>query len=347
MKQKRVELFVPCCIDQLYPQTAFNTIKVLEHLGLEVTYNPEQVCCGQTAFKNGYWDEAKEIGEKFINDFNSGLPIICPSASCAAYVKNHYKKLFHNSGLHLEYLKIRENIYELTDYIVNVLHVEKLGAQFPHKVTFHDSCSALREYGLKDEPRRLLRQVRGLSLLEMEDSDDCCGFGGAFSLAFEPISVAMVKNKVEKALATGAEYIVSTDSTCLGNMEAYIRKQGLGIRCIHIADILACGLDDVPLSETSSNVDGQTMPSTEKAASAGSPLEAALEVSSSEAGLVVGPLETGSEQKILEPDSGQKVPEPVSEEELPDSGSAKDVVEKEQATDNKETVNPINPVNNE
>lgn len=311
MKQKRVELFVPCCIDQLYPQTAFNTIKVLEHLGLEVTYNPEQVCCGQTAFKNGYWDEAKAIGEKFINDFNSGLPIICPSASCAAYVKNHYWKLFYNSGLHLEYRKIRENIYELTDYIVNVLHVEKLGSRFSHKVTFHDSCSALHEYGLKEEPRRLLRQVKGLILLEMEDSDDCCGFGGAFSMAFEPISVAMVKDKVEKALATGAEYIVSTDSTCLGNMEAYIRKQGLGIRCIHIADILACGLDDVSLSEVSTREGECHLPGLEITGSVDTPLDAGLVVDS------------------------------------PDPGSAKEVEEKGQETDNRETVNPINPVNNE
>lgn len=244
MKKKKVELFVPCCVDQLYPQTAFSTIKILEHLGMEVSYNPEQVCCGQAAFKNGYWDEAKELGEKFIHDFNSGLPIVCPSSSCAAYVRNHYKKLFHNTGLHLEYLKIREKIFELTDFLVHCLGVEKVGSKFPHTVTFHDSCSAVHEYGLKSEPRLLLSNVEGLRLVEMEHSDECCGFGGAFSLAFEPVSVAMVKRKVEYALATGAEYIVSTDPTCLAHMESYIRKQKLEIRCIHIADLLASGLGD-------------------------------------------------------------------------------------------------------
>lgn len=243
MKKKlTVELFVPCCIDQLYPQTAFNTIKVLEHVGVEVHYNPEQICCGQTAFRNGYWDEAKEIGEKFLHDFGSGLPVVSPSASCVAYVKNYYRKLFFNTGLHLEYRKLCENIYELTDFLVNVLKVVETGAEFPHRVTWHDSCQALRGYGIREEPRLLLRHVKGLELVEMQKSDQCCGFGGMFSMLFEPVSVAMTARKLENALATGAEYIVSTDSTCLGNMEAYIKKQGLKIKCMHVADVLAAGL---------------------------------------------------------------------------------------------------------
>ena len=242
MEKKKIELFVPCCIDQLYPQTAFNAIKVLEHLGVEVNYNPEQICCGKTAFHNGYWDEAKEIGEKFLHDFGSGLPVVCPSASCVSYVKNYYWKLFYNTGLHLEYRKLRENIYEFTDFIVNQLRVVEVGASFPHKVTDHDSCSALREYGIWEEPRLLLRNVRDLELVEMEKTDQCCGFGGMFSMGFEPVSVAMTEQKVNNALATEAEYIVSTDATCLGNMEAYIKKQKLNIQCIHIADVLASGL---------------------------------------------------------------------------------------------------------
>lgn len=240
--KKKVELFVPCCINQLYPQTAFNTIKVLEHLGVEVHYNPEQTCCGQTAFKNGYWDEAKEIGEKFLRDFSSGLPVVCPSASCVAYIKNYYHKLFFNTGWHLEYRKLRENIYELTDFIVNVLRVNEVGGEFPHKVTYHSACSALREYGLMEEPRILLKNVKGLELVEMEKADQCCGFGGMFSMTFEPISVAMTAQKLSNALATEAEYVVSTEATCLANMDAYVKKQGLPIKCLHIADVLAAGL---------------------------------------------------------------------------------------------------------
>lgn len=242
METKKVELFVPCCVDRLYPQTAFSTIKVLEHLGVEVHYEPGRGCCGQTAFKNGYWDDAKEIGEKFIRDFGTGLPVVCPSASCVGYVKNHYWKLFYNTGLHLEYRKLRENIYELTDFIVNVLRKVKVGGKFPHKVTYHSSCSALREYGLVEEPLLLLQNVEGLELVPMQKADQCCGFGGAFSFGFEPVSVAMTRQKVANALATEAEYIVSTDCSCLANMEAYIKKQKSGIGCLHIADVLASGL---------------------------------------------------------------------------------------------------------
>lgn len=243
MEKRKIQLFVPCCIDQLYPQTAFHTIQVLEHLGVEVEYSPEQICCGQTAFKNGYWDEAKEIGEKFLHDFGSGLPVVCPSASCVGYIKNYYWKLFFNTGLHLEYRKLRENIYEFTDYIVNVLRVSDTGSTFAHKVTYHDSCAALREYSLVEEPRLLLSNVKGLELVEMEKTSQCCGFGGMFSMGFEPVSVAMTEQKVNNALATEAEYIVSTDATCLGNMEAYIKKQKLPIKCMHIADVLAQGLE--------------------------------------------------------------------------------------------------------
>ncbi|MEG1718429.1 MAG: (Fe-S)-binding protein, partial [Bacteroidales bacterium] len=142
MNDKDVDLFVPCCIDQLYPQTGFNVIKVLKHLGVKVHYNAEQTCCGQVAFKNGFWDEAKEIGEKFLHDFNNQRYIVCPSASCVGYIKNYYWKLFYNTSLHIEYKLLRENIFEFTDYLINVLRITDTGAVFEHKVTFHDSCAA-------------------------------------------------------------------------------------------------------------------------------------------------------------------------------------------------------------
>jgi L-lactate dehydrogenase complex protein LldE len=239
---KNIDLFVPCCIDQLYPQTAFNVIKVLEKLGVEVNYNPQQICCGQSIFKNGYWDEAKEIGEKFINDFNTGRFVVSPSASCVGYIKKHYWDLFYNTGFHLEYKNLHERIVEFTDYLVNFLHASDLGAVFEHRVTYHDSCSALRECGIREEPRILLSNVSGLTLVEMEKTERCCGFGGTFSLDYPALSVAMTQNKLQAALATGAEYIVSTDASCLGNMQAVIDKQNLPIKCIHIADVLASGI---------------------------------------------------------------------------------------------------------
>ncbi|GAB4323426.1 MAG: (Fe-S)-binding protein [Bacteroidales bacterium] len=236
-----IDIFIPCFIDQIYPDTGMNMVKILERLGHEVNYNPHQTCCGQMAFNSGFWKEARELGEKFIRDFPNDRPVVAPSASCVGYVKNYYDKLFFNSGLHLEYKRLIRNIYEFSDFLVNKLKVEDIGASFPHKVTYHDSCAALREYGLKDEPRRLLSHVKGLELIEMKDTDVCCGFGGTFSVKHEAISSAMAQQKVENALDTGAEYIVSTDSSCLMHQDGYIRKQNIPLKVIHLADVLASG----------------------------------------------------------------------------------------------------------
>ncbi|MDZ7740431.1 MAG: (Fe-S)-binding protein [Bacteroidota bacterium] len=238
---KEVDLFVPCFIDQVYPQTAFNLVKILEKCDVRVHYNPKQTCCGQMAFNSGFWDEAKSIGAKFIKDFNNDRMVVGPSASCVGYVRNYYEKLFHNSSLHNEYRQLVRNIYEFSDFMVNVLKVEDLGATFEAKVTYHDSCAALREYGIKEEPRKLLSKVKSLELIEMKDTDVCCGFGGTFSIKHEPIATAMAEQKVENALATGAEYIVSTDSSCLMHQEGYIKKHKLKMKTIHLADVLASG----------------------------------------------------------------------------------------------------------
>ncbi|MEI6574542.1 MAG: (Fe-S)-binding protein [Bacteroidota bacterium] len=236
-----VDLFIPCFVDQLYPETAFNMVKVLERCGVGVHYNPEQTCCGQMAFNSGYWDEAKAIGEKFIKDFPNDRPIVGPSASCVGYIRNYYPKLFHNTALHNEYKQVRKNIFEFSDFLVNVLKVKDVGASFPHTITYHDSCAALREYGIKEEPRMLLANVRGLKLVEMKENETCCGFGGTFAVKFEPISTAMAEQKIENALETGAEYIVSTDLSCLMHQEAFIKKHNHPIKVIHIADVLASG----------------------------------------------------------------------------------------------------------
>ena len=238
----KVSLFIPCFIDQMYPDTAFNVVKILEKLNVEVHYNPEQTCCGQPAFNSGYWKEAKSLAEKFLNDFAEADLIVSPSASCSGYIRNNYQKLFKEGEAQFESVaKMKGQVVELTDFLVNHLGVLDLGAVFPHKVTFHDSCAGLREYGIKSEPRQLLEKVKGLELVEMEDTETCCGFGGTFVAKFTNISAAMTEQKVSNALATGAEYIVSTESSCLLNIESYITKQKLPIKPIHIADILASG----------------------------------------------------------------------------------------------------------
>lgn len=238
----KAEAFIPCFIDQFFPETGRNMIKLLEKLKVEVHYNPNQTCCGQMAFNSGFWDEAKELGEKFIKDFQRSQYVVSPSASCTGMVKRQYPKLFHNSALHNQSKQLQSTIFEFTDFLVNVLKKSDIGAEFNHKVTYHESCASKREYGLTNEPRLLLSKVKGLELIEMEEPDSCCGFGGTFSIKFEGISSAMAQQKVEKALATGAEYIVSTDSSCLMNINGYIEKHKLPIKCIHIVDLLAANL---------------------------------------------------------------------------------------------------------
>ncbi len=238
-----VDLFIPCFIDQVYPDTALNMVKILEKVGCGVNYNPEQTCCGQPAFNAGYRDECKEVGEKFIREFQNDRYIVTPSASCSGFVKNYYPEMFHNSVLHNEYKQIQKNMFEISDFLVNVLKITDLGAKLEGVATYHDSCAALREYGIKREPRVLLEKVRGLELREMEDTETCCGFGGSFSVKFEPIAVGMGEQKVNNALKTGADYIISTDISCLMHMDGYAKKQGKNVKMMHLVDVLASGLD--------------------------------------------------------------------------------------------------------
>ncbi len=236
-----VDIFIPCFIDQFYPETGFNMIKILKKLDIGVHYNDEQTCCGQMAFSSGFWDEAKEMGEKFIMDFPNNRPIVAPTASCVGMVRNNYGELFHNTALHNEYRQIQKNMFEFTEFLVKVLKVTDVGAEFNARVTYHDSCSSLRELHSNNEARQLLQNVKGLELVEMKDNDVCCGFGGTFSVKNEAISSAMAEQKVLNAIDTGAEYIVSTDLSCLMHQESFAKKQKLPIKIIHIIDVLASG----------------------------------------------------------------------------------------------------------
>lgn len=216
-------------------------VQILERVGVKVHYNPNQTCCGQMAFNGGFWDEARCVAEKFIRDFKDYPLVIGPSASCIGMVKNYYPGMFDNSALHLENRQLSRKIFELTDFLVNVLKKEDLGARFPARITLHESCAGLREYGLTDEARRLLARVKDLELVEMKDTHVCCGFGGTFSVKHEAISTAMAQQKIENALETGATHIVSTEASCLMHLQGYIDKHQLPMKTIHIADILVSG----------------------------------------------------------------------------------------------------------
>ncbi len=235
----KVNLFVPCFIDQFYPQVAFDTIKILERVGCQVIFDQRQTCCGQPAFNSGYWKETLTAAKHFIEVFDNGYPIVAPSASCTGFIRRNYRKLSDDSDYLAKVEDLTGRIFELTDFLVNQLEITDLGAEFKAVVTYHDACSALREYGIKQEPRILLANVKGLELREMEEAETCCGFGGTFSVKMKPISVAMVQQKVESAMETGADYIVSTEASCFLNIEGFIKRQRLKIKTIHIANILA------------------------------------------------------------------------------------------------------------
>ncbi len=237
----RVQLFIPCFIDQLYPETAFNMVKVLEKATCDVHYNPNQTCCGQPAFNAGFWNEAIDVASKFIKDFENTDYIVAPSASCVGFVKNYYGKLFENSANHNKVKDLGNRIFEFTSFLTDVLKIEQYGAELNAKATYHDSCAALRECKIKEGPRNLLKNVKGLELVEMDDNETCCGFGGTFAVKFDAISIAMADQKVNHALATGAEYIISTDSSCLLHIDGFIKKKKLPIKTMHIADVLASG----------------------------------------------------------------------------------------------------------
>lgn len=237
----KIELFVPCFVDQLYPETAYNTIKVLEKAGCEVNYNSKQTCCGQPAYNAGYWEQAKEIGNKFLNDFSESDYIVAPSASCVGMVKNGFNDLFTNTIVHNKCRSMQSNIFELSDFLINVLKKDYFGAELDGKAVYHDSCSGLRECKIKEEPRQLLAKVHGLEMVEMKDTDMCCGFGGTFAVKFDSISSAMAEQKVNNALEMEAEYIISTDLSCLMHLEGYIKKNNIPLKTMHIADVLANG----------------------------------------------------------------------------------------------------------
>lgn len=216
-------------------------IRVLEKAGCTVQYNEEQTCCGQPAFNAGFRDDAKEVCVKFLKDFSGTDYVVTPSASCTGFVRNYYGDLFMDSSYNKEVKNIGRRIIEFSDFLVNVIHQENFNASLSGKATYHDSCAALRECKIKKEPRKLLSQVKGLEVVEMEDVETCCGFGGSFAVKFEPISLAMADQKVKHALDTGAEYIISTDLSCLMHLDGYIRHKGLPLKTLHIADVLSSG----------------------------------------------------------------------------------------------------------
>ena len=235
----KVSIFIPCFVDQIYPQVAISMVKVLERLGCEVDYPEGQTCCGQPAFNSGYWDEARSVAEHALDVFAKSDVIVSSSGSCGAMMKVFYPELFKGTTRHFDALKLAPKIHEFSDFLVNTLKVTDVGARFSGTATFHDGCHGLRELGIESQPRELLRNVRGLTLLEMKEAKTCCGFGGTFSVKYPMISTAMGEVKCASILETEADTLVSNDSSCLMHIQGLFQREGKAIPCLHLAEVLA------------------------------------------------------------------------------------------------------------
>jgi L-lactate dehydrogenase complex protein LldE len=236
----RVSLFVTCIVDQWYPQTGLAMAGVLERLGCEVDFPKGQTCCGQPAFNTGYRDEARSVARYFLRVFRSADYIVAPSGSCVSMVTKHFAELFQHEPQWLkEAHSLAPRLKEFSQFVVEVLKVEDVGARFERVVTFHDSCHGLRELGIREGPRRLLSKVRGLTLREMDAAEECCGFGGTFSVKFPEVSGGMTHTKIDSILRTGAEVVVGSDMSCLMQIQGVLSRAGLPVRTMHLAEVLA------------------------------------------------------------------------------------------------------------
>jgi L-lactate dehydrogenase complex protein LldE len=236
---RRIALFIPCFVDQLSPQVGLDTAKVLEKVGYEPFFPEEQTCCGQPAFNAGHWQEARPLAERFLKVFKDAELVVCPSGSCTTMVRNFYPELLHGHASYDDALSMGRRVFEFSEFLVKVAGVRDVGAVFPHRVTYHDSCHALRELHIQEEPRELLRNVRGLELAEMPASQECCGFGGMFAVKFGAISAAMGDVKAGNIKSAEAEYVTSIDSSCLMHIDGILRRRNDTVKTIHLASILA------------------------------------------------------------------------------------------------------------
>jgi L-lactate dehydrogenase complex protein LldE len=240
MAKRRVALFITCLADQLFPHVGECVVQVLRGLDVDVQFNPSQTCCGQPAFNTGYRDDARVVARRVLELFENADYVVAPSGSCTAMVRVFYPELFaEDPALLSKAQSLQKKFYEFSEFLVKVLKVEDVGARFSHKVTYHDSCHLLRELGVDEAPRKLLRKVKGIDLVEMADQKLCCGFGGTFSVKFPEVSVPMGQDKLRAAITTGAEYLVAADGGCLMHLAGLIHRQQLPIKTLHLAEVLA------------------------------------------------------------------------------------------------------------
>jgi L-lactate dehydrogenase complex protein LldE len=240
----RVSLFITCLVDQMFPDVGEAMVKTLKRLGVEVGFNEAQTCCGQVAFNTGYRPETRAMAEHFLEVFENDRAdfIVAPSGSCTAMVRNFYGELFHgpdDQEWRERLDRVRPRLREFSEFIVNELGKDDVGARFPFRVTYHDACHLLRELGISDQPRRLIRAVSDVDYVEMEAPDTCCGFGGTFSVKYGEISNAILQEKLARIESSGVEYVIANDSSCLMQIAGGLSRAGSPVKTMHLAELLA------------------------------------------------------------------------------------------------------------
>jgi L-lactate dehydrogenase complex protein LldE len=233
-----VSLLVTCLGDALFPEVGVASVRLLRRLGVTVDFPAAQTCCGQPHFNSGYHEDARELARHLIDTFSGQQTVVAPSGSCAAMVKLEYPELFHDDpAWHARAKQLAGRVRELSDFLVNLLGVEDVGARFEGRVTYHMACH-LRGLGLFTEPERLLKHVRGLEYVPLERADECCGFGGSFAVRFPGISGAMVQDKATAIEKAGVNVVVATDAGCLMNIAGCLHRRGSRVRALHLAEVL-------------------------------------------------------------------------------------------------------------
>ncbi|MDE3201263.1 MAG: (Fe-S)-binding protein [Acidobacteriota bacterium] len=243
----RTSLFITCYNDTLFPETGRAVVRLLDRLGVEITFNPEQTCCGQMHANTGFRAEAFSQAKRFVRMYKDAESVLIPSSSCVAMIRDQYPGLFAELGsptLRDEFEALLPRVYELSEFLIDKLGVQDVGAYFPHRVTYHASCHGLRSLQVDDKPMRLLQNVRGLQLAPIENLDRCCGFGGTFSIKNAEVSSAMLAGKVHDVLSTRAEFCAALDNSCLMHIGGSLHRQYTGVRTIHLAQILASTEND-------------------------------------------------------------------------------------------------------
>ena len=237
----KVALFIPCYVDLVNPEVGVSVVRILRKLGVEVSYPQGQTCCGQPAFNSGFFDEARGVARHFLEVFEreSFDYVVCPSGSCTAMVSHYYPFLFEALPEERERFEaLGSRVREFSDFLVNVLGVEDLGVRGSGKTVFHTGCHQRRELGVLDEPRALLRNVEGLDVTEWENEELCCGFGGTFAVKMPDVSTAMADEKIAALEKSGADTLVSCDSSCLMHLGGRLKRTGHDTRVLHLAQIL-------------------------------------------------------------------------------------------------------------